>query len=186
MNRFLKWVFGLLFLAALGIGAYLYFGTDVFHPRLSPADTVSFKMNDWQMEVFYNRPSKRGREVFGALVPYNQVWRTGANEATTFETNKPISLENHVLPAGKYTLWTIPNDTLWQVIFNSKQYPWGVDETMKPMREPEFDVLDLSVKPQKLDTAVEQFTIGFDNSTDNVYLTFAWDQVKLMVPIKEQ
>ena len=186
MNKFLKWVLGILFVFALGIFAYLYFETDAFHPKLSPADKVSFKVNDWEMEVFYNRPSKRGRDIFGALVPYNQVWRTGANEATTFETNWPISIGNNSLAAGKYTLWTIPNDTLWHVIFNSKQYPWGVDETMKPMREPAFDVLEFEVEPQGLEKLVEQFTIGFDNSTDDVFLTLAWDQVKVMVPIEKQ
>lgn len=187
MNKFLKWVLGLLFVIALGMAAYLYLETDAFKPKLSPADTVSFTMNDWTMEVFYNRPSKRNREVFGALVPYNQVWRTGANEATTFETNFPVSIgNNNRLSAGKYTLWTIPNDTLWQVIFNSKQYPWGVDETMKPMREPAFDVLSCFVKPQHVDTAIEQFTIGFDNSTEAVFLTLAWDDVKIMVPIEKQ
>lgn len=187
MNKFLKWVLGLLLLVALGIATYLYIETNAFKPKLSPADTVSFKMNEWQMEVFYSRPSKRNRDIFGALVPYNQVWRTGANEATTFETNFPISVgSNNFLSAGKYTLWTIPNDTLWQVIFNSKQYPWGVDDTMKPMREPAFDVLNLAIKPQNLATPVEQFTIGFDTYSNDVFLTLAWDQVKIMIPIEKK
>jgi len=93
MNRFLKWVMGILALAIVGVVAYMFFFTDVFKPRLSPQDTVTIKLNQLELEVFYNRPSKRGREVFGALVPYQQVWRTGANEATTFETNLPLTIE---------------------------------------------------------------------------------------------
>ena len=86
--------------------------------------------------------------------------------------------------AGLYTLWTIPGEDQWTVIFNSKQYPWGVDETMKPMREPEFDVIVVEVDVQEIDRVVEQFTIAFDNSTDNLSLTMAWDQTKIVVPLK--
>ena len=183
MNRFLRWILGILFVIAVGITAYLYFETDAFKPKLSPADTVSFKMNDWKMEVFYNRPSKRGREIFGALVPYDQVWRTGANGATTFESNLPIAIGNNSLSPGKYTLWTIPNDTMWQVIFNSKQYPWGVDDEMKPMWDPNYDILDIEVPIEHLNSIVEQFTIAFDNTTDDLKLTMAWDKTKIAVPL---
>ncbi|MGV6831112.1 MAG: DUF2911 domain-containing protein [bacterium] len=170
-------------LVALILG-YMYFYTDVFKTPLSPKDIVEIKLNDLEIEVFYNRPSKREREIFGALVPYDLVWRTGANEATTFETNKPLKIGNDSLAAGKYTLWTIPNDTLWKVIFNSKQYPWGVDETMQPMRQEAYDVLTYDAKPALLENSVEQFTIAFDNSTDNLSLTMAWDKIKVVVPLK--
>lgn len=181
---FLKRLIYFLVFLAIGIVGYLYFYTEVFNPRLSPKDTVEFKLNDLDLEVFYNRPSKRDRAIFGALVPYEQVWRTGANEATTFKTNMPLNIQGNSLAEGKYTLWTIPNDSVWKVIFNSKQYPWGVDETMQPMREPEFDVITVTVPVQKLETSVEQFTIAFDNSTDNLSLTMAWDKTKIAVPLK--
>ncbi len=180
----LKRLIVLLALLLLGVLGYMYFFTEVFSPRLSPKDTVEFRLNDLELEVFYNRPSKRDREVFGALVPYNQIWRTGANEATTFETNKALKIFNDSLPAGKYTLWTIPNDTLWHVIFNGKQYPWGVTETMEPMRESQYDVLKVEVPVITIDHPVEQFTIAFDNSTDNLSLTMAWDTTKIVVPLK--
>lgn len=174
----------LLLLVAVGVFCYAYFEKGVFNKALSPKDTVEFKLNDLKLEVFYNRPSKRDRLIFGGLVPFNEVWRTGANEATTFETNKALKIGNDSLPKGKYTLWTIPNDTTWHVMFNSKQYPWGVDETMNAMREPAFDVLDLTVPVEHLNNTVEQFTISFDNSTDNLALTMAWDDVKVAVPLK--
>jgi hypothetical protein len=89
-----------------------------------------------------------------------------------------------MLPAGKYTLWTIPSDTIWTIMFNSKQYSWGVDENMKPLYKPEFDIITIKVQPENIDNEVEQFTIAFDNSTDNLYLTMAWDKTKIAIPLK--
>ena len=184
MNTFLKRLLIVLSVIALGLFLYSTFVEDLFATRLSPKDTVKFELNDLELSVFYNRPSKKNRDIFGALVPYNQVWRTGANEATTFETNKPLEIAGLPLPAGKYTLWTVPKDTVWTVIFNSKQYSWGVDSEMKPMWDPNYDTLTIEVPVQNLDKPVEQFTIAFDNSTDNLFLTMAWDVVKISVPLK--
>jgi hypothetical protein len=184
MNTFLKRTLIFLSIIALGLFLYSHFVENIFSPRLSPKDTVEFKLNDLKLKVFYNRPYKKGRDVFGALVPFDKVWRTGANEATTFETNKPLQIGKDTLPAGKYTLWTVPSDTIWQVIFNKKQYPWGVDTEMNPMWDPNYDVLNLIVPVEKIDNSVEQFTISFDNSTDNLSLTMAWDDVKVSVPLK--
>ena len=183
MNKFLKWLLASLIVIAIGVFCYSYFN-DGFKKPLSPKKTLGIKIDDLEIKVFYNRPSKRGRKIFGALVPFNEVWRTGANEATTFETNQTLKIGIDSLQAGKYTLWTIPNDTSWNVIFNSKQYPWGVDETMKSMREEVFDAINLTVPVEKINNTVEQFTIAFDNSTDNLSLTMAWDDVKIVVPLK--
>ncbi|GGH46153.1 hypothetical protein GCM10011364_20110 [Mangrovimonas yunxiaonensis] len=173
-------------LAAVGVFIYAYFIDDsLLSKPLSPKDTISFTKNDLKLNVFYNRPSKRGREVFGGLVPYKKVWRTGANEATTFETNKPLKVHTDSLPAGKYTLWTIPSDSSWHVMFNAKQYPWGVDMEMNPMRDPKFDMIDIEVPVEELNTVVEQFTIGFDNALDDLSLTMAWDNVKIAVPLTQ-
>ncbi|MDO6758952.1 DUF2911 domain-containing protein [Tamlana sp. 2_MG-2023] len=184
MNTFLKRVLILLSIVALGLFLYSVFVENIFAPRLSPEDTVEFKLNDLELEVFYNRPYKKGREIFGALVPYNQVWRTGANEATTFETNQDLEINGMPLAPGKYTLWTVPKDSTWTVIFNSKQYKWGVNAEMQPMWDPNYDVITTNVPVQKLDNDVEQFTIAFDNSTDNLFLTMAWDDVKISLPLK--
>ncbi|GAL80511.1 hypothetical protein JCM19274_801 [Algibacter lectus] len=125
MNTFLKRVLISLTVIALGLFLYSTFVENIFAPRLSPKDTVKFELNDLELKVFYNRPSKKNRVIFGALVPFDKVWRTGANEATTFETNKPLEVKGMPLPAGKYTLWTVPKDSVWTVIFNTKQYSWG-------------------------------------------------------------
>lgn len=183
MNTFLKRVLILLSIIAIGLFLYSIIVGDIFEKRLSPKDTVKFELNDLKMKVFYNRPSKKGRDVFGALVPFNEVWRTGANEATTFETNQPLTINGSILPAGKYTLWTVPKDSTWTVIFNSKQYSWGVNSEMKPMWDPNYDIVDIEVPVEKLNSTVEQFTIAFDNSTDSLSLTMAWDDVKIAVPL---
>lgn len=185
MNTFLKRLLFFLTIIAISLFLYSYFVEDIFEKRLSPKDTVEFKLNDLKLKVFYNRPSKKNRQVFGALVPFNQVWRTGANEATTFETNENLTISGIPLPAGKYTLWSVPRDSTWTVIFNSKQYSWGVNSEMKPMWDPNYDVVAIEVPVHKLDTPVEQFTIAFDNSTDSLSLTMAWDVVKISVPLNE-
>jgi len=169
---------------AIGLFLYSYFVENIFDKRLSPKDTVEYKLNDLKLKVFYNRPFKRDRLIFGGLVPFDEVWRTGANEATTFSSNKNLIIKNYELPAGEYTLWTVPGDSTWQVIFNSKMYPWGVDENMKPLREPEFDYLNVTVPSEQLDTEVEQFTIGFNNTTGHIKMTMAWDRTKIEVPLE--
>lgn len=184
MNTFLKRLLTVLSVIALGLFLYSTFVENIFANRLSPKDTVKFELNDLKLRVFYNRPFKKNREIFGALVPFNKVWRTGANEATTFETNKPLEVAGMPLPVGEYTLWTVPKDSVWTVIFNTKQYSWGVDSEMKPMWDPNYDALSIEVPVHDLSKPVEQFTIAFDNSTDDLFLTMAWDVVKISVPLK--
>lgn len=184
MNTFLKRTIIFLIFAAITVLVYSYLN-DGLQKRKSPKKNVAFKVDDIKLNVFYNRPSKRNRQIFGALVPYDEVWRTGANEATTFQTNTKFKIGEDTLKAGKYTLWTIPNDSIWTVIFNAKQYPWGVDhETHEPLREAKFDVLHYKAPVEYLNTIVEQFTIAFDNSTDNLFLTMAWDNVRIKVPLQ--
>lgn len=182
----LKRILIILVIVAVGLLSYCIFVENIFAQRLSPKDQVEFALNDLKLEVGYNRPSKKEREVFGALVPYNEVWRTGANEATTFSTNKDLTIMGIWLPKGDYTLWTIPQEDKWNVIFNTKQYPWGVDDQMQPMRESKYDILEIDVPVEKLQKTVEQFTISFDNSTGDLNLTMAWDNVKIAVPLNYQ
>ncbi|MGJ8594059.1 MAG: DUF2911 domain-containing protein [Aquaticitalea sp.] len=184
MNTFLKWTIIVLSVVVVGLFIYAFAVEGIFSKRLSPKDTVKFELNDTKLEVFYNRPYKKGREVFGALVPYNEVWRTGANEATKFTTNKDLLIEGTVLTKGEYTLWTIPNDSTWTIIFNTKQYPWGVDEQMRPMREKQFDYMDIKEPVHKINKSVEQFTIGFDNTTDDLKMTLVWDKTKIEIPMQ--
>jgi len=173
-----------LFIIALGLFLYSAFVENIFSSRLSPKDTTELTLNDLTLEVEYNRPSKRDRDIFGALVPYNEVWRTGANEATTFYTSKDLMINGLPLPKGKYTLWTVPMKSAWKVMFNSKQYKWGVNEKMEPMWDPNYDVVEVEVPVKDIDQTVEKFTIGFENTTEPLKLVMAWDTTKIEVPLK--
>ena len=182
----LKRILIALFVVALAFLLYsVFFGSlkTVFWP-LSPKDTAAIELNDLKLKVEYNRPSKRERDVFGALVPYNKVWRTGANEATTFSSNKDLIIQGMLLPKGDYTLWTVPMEERWKVMFNSGQYQWGVDEKMEPMWDPNYDVIELEVPVKQLESVVEKFTISFDNATGNLKMTLAWDSTMIEVPIQ--
>lgn len=151
----------------------------------SPEDTVEYNSSDLHLEVFYNRPYKKDREIFGGLVPYNEVWRTGANEATTFTTSKDILVDGSPLPAGTYTLWTIPMEDSWKVIFNSEMYPWGITADKLPSRIADYDVLTIEVPVRKLKNPVEQFTINFEEQREFINLNLAWDQTLIRVPIRD-
>ena len=183
MNTFFKRLLFVLTIAAVGLFLYAYFVENIFEKRLSPKDTVEFRLNDLRLKVFYNRPFKKDRVIFGGLVPYGQVWRTGANEATTFSANQDLRIMGFLVPQGEYTLWTVPGDSSWKVMFNTKDYKWGVDENMKPMWDPNYDLLELDIPVEALDSVVEQFTISFDNTTDNLKLTMVWDKTKIAVPL---
>jgi len=176
----------LIILSILAIGLLLYsvFVENIFSPRLSPKDSAKISLNDLDIKIEYNRPSKRERDIFGALVPFDQVWRTGANEATTFETNKDLTINGMSLKKGKYTIWTVPMANSWKVMFNSKQYEWGVNEKMQPMWDPNYDVLEIEVATKKIKSTVEKFTIAFDHTTGNLKLTMAWDSTLIEVPIE--
>lgn len=183
MNAFLKRLIIVLSIIALGLFLYSYFVENIFETRLSPKDTVEYKSNNLKLKVTYNRPYKKGREIFGGLVPFNKVWRTGANEATTFSTNEPLYIKGFKIPIGEYTIWTVPKDSVWQVMFNTKKYPWGVDAEMRPMWDPNYDLLEIDVSVKKLDSVVEQFTIGFNDKSNKVEFTMAWDKTKIAVPL---
>lgn len=148
----------------------------------SPEEEVVFKEGELTISVFYNRPSKKGREIFGGLVPYDQVWRTGANEATTFETNQDIIIEGETLKAGKYSLWTIPGENTWTIIFNSEHGQWGINSQGEPNRNPELDVLKVDVHAVQQDQVFEQFTIAFEQSGGDAEMILMWDKTLVSMP----
>ena len=183
MNKVLKRILiVVIILSALGYGAYQFM---VYKTKLaSPEETSHYQKGEYELEVFYNRPSKKGRKIFGGLVSFDHVWRTGANEATTFKTNVDLNIDGKILPKGKYTLWTIPGATSWKVIFNSKQYSWGINNG-GVSRKPEYDALSVEVPVQKLDQVVELFTIDFEEDQSKPVLYMSWDQTKVSVPLTQ-
>jgi len=149
----------------------------------SPEDTVTYKDDAVKLEVVYSRPFKKDREIFGGLVPYNEVWRTGANEATTFSTDSKLIILDQELPAGDYTLWTIPNPKEWNVIFNSGEYGWGVNWDGKATRDPALDVVNVKIRPQRSIKTLEQFTIDFRDDPSSLVMRLGWDVVRVDVPL---
>lgn len=149
--------------------------------KASPEQTVNFEDGTTKISLFYNSPSKKGREIFGALVPYGTVWRTGANEATTFETNKDLTIGGNTLAAGKYTLWTVPNASSWSVIWNKGEYDWGVSWGGVASRDAAKDALEVSVPTIALTDVQESLSlkIGKDSTTN---LQIAWDKTLVRVP----
>jgi len=148
----------------------------------SPEDQIVFKQGDLEIKVFYNRPYKKGRVIFGGLVPYGKVWRTGANEATTFETNKDLEFENKKLPKGKYSLWTIPGEETWTIIFNSEYGQWGIGPDGEANRDADRDVLKLEVRPVQSEREFEQFTISFEKTGEDNEMVLIWDKTLVAVP----
>ncbi len=147
----------------------------------SPAETVTLIQGEAEMEVSYSRPYKKGRRIFGSLVPYGEVWRTGANEATLFTTDRDITFAGQPVEAGTYTLWTIPNEQEWKVILNNKRYGWGVTWGGVASREAEHDVATAVVPVQRPAGPVEQFTIRFNEQP--LEMVLEWDDVMVAVPI---
>jgi len=152
----------------------------------SPEETITYRHDNLKVNVFYNRPYKKGREIFGGLVPYGEVWRTGANEATTFKVNQDILVDGSLLEAGEYTLWTIPNEDSWKVIFNKKMYAWGIDlSTEKAARDPEYDALIVETPVREKLNSTEQFTIYFDRQQEMRMLFLTWDKTFIALPFKK-
>jgi hypothetical protein len=128
--------------------------------RPSPPAKATGKVGNTTITIDYSRPSVKGRNVWSELAPYGQVWRTGANEATTFEVNNDVTVEGKALPAGKYSLFTIPGENEWTVIFNKEPKQWGAYKY-----DEKKDALRVTVKPKKAPKMTEQFTINVNKGT---------------------
>jgi hypothetical protein len=159
-------------IAAYGVQAQLK------TPAPSPTQTVKQDFGISSVELIYSRPGMKGRKVFGDLVPYGKVWRTGANSATRVKFNDDVTIAGQPLKAGEYALFTIPNENEWEIIINKGTANWGTEY------KEEADVIRVKVKPMKLDDAVETFTMQFDNvKAASADLTIMWDKTGVAIPI---
>ncbi|WP_281542746.1 DUF2911 domain-containing protein [Maribacter aestuarii] len=153
----------------------------------SPEKTANYTLEGAELSVNYSSPSKKDRVIFGELVPYGQVWRTGANEPTTFSNSAEIMIIDKSLPAGKYSLWTIPGKESWKIIYNKEIPEWGVtllSGGKETTRDFDKDVLQVEVPVKPLPEPVENFTIDFKNE-EQLYLTLSWDKQKVSIPINK-
>lgn len=181
MRKALLWIVGIVAVLVL-VFTVLFNVMRSQTKKHSPEARVEFVQGGTEITVYYNRPGKKGRNIFGELVPYGEVWRTGANEATTFTTTKDLQVGGKLLSAGDYTLWTIPGPDSWTVIFNKKHYPWGVSFGGKAARDPAFDALQVEVPVETLPAPEELFTIGFEEN-GQLRMFLAWDKTQVAVPI---
>jgi len=169
-------------------GLFYFFGMPYLREqtkKISPEKVASYTFRGAELTVTYSAPFKKDREIFGALVPYGQVWRTGANEPTTFTTSKTVQVIDKELPPGTYSLWTVPNKDSWQVIFNTEVPDWGVtliSGGKDTTRDPAKDLVTVQVPTTRLDQPVDQFSITFGQE-EQFYLSMAWDTTKINVPI---
>jgi len=146
--------------------------------QLSPLDSVKATVGAAHVGVTYSRPSRRGRTIFGGVVPYDKVWRTGANAATSFTTDVPLEMGGTTIPAGSYTLFTLPSQAGWKLIVNKQTGQWGTEYDAKQ------DLARLDLTARKLAQPVEQFTIGIEPNVGGGILKMMWDDTELSIPFK--
>jgi len=139
-----------------------------------------YNQDGFSVKVDYCRPYKKGRAIFGGLVPYGNVWRTGANEATVIELGQNVDVAGKALSAGTYSLWTIPEKENWTIIFNRETGQWGTDYNAAE------DVLRVPVTAHPHNPAADQFTIMFSPHTNGADMLLIWDQTEAVVPIRKQ
>lgn len=152
-----------------------------YQPRVSPTRTVGFQVGEVDGKVCYGSPSARGREIFGSLVPWGELWRTGANEPTRLFVNGQMRLAGIDLPSGRYSLYTIPGGDSWQVFVSGSTFHWG-NQITGDVRAQEVGNADL---PSTVtDDFVEQMTFGWEPTDDTSgLLTLEWERTRLEIPI---
>lgn len=168
-------VFSLLFIAVLSLMSNVGNAQTDKAARPSPPAEAIGTIHGAAIKIAYSSPSVKGRVVWGDLVPYGKVWRTGANEATTFETDKEIKINGEKLPAGKYALFTIPGESEWTFIFNSDWDQWGAfkyDQTK--------DVLSVKATPEKSPWFTEKMKFEIKEKM----IGLSWENVVVSFEVK--
>jgi len=156
-----------------------------FAPKKSAPATASFNENGLDIKVSYSQPSKRGRLIFGeekagALQPYGQYWRLGANAATEITFSKDITFAGQQVNAGSYRMYAVPGAEAFQVILNSEL---GVNFGAASEPDHAMDLLTVSIPVDPLAVEVETFTISFESDSIGVNMDMVWDKIRLRVPI---
>lgn len=147
--------------------------------RASPPATANGVINGAKISISYSSPSVKGRTIWGGLVPYGKAWRAGANEATIFETDKAIKVEGKELPAGKYSLFAVPGEKEWTIIFNKQTGQWGIKRSGEADFAAAGNALTVTVAP-KPHAATEQLVYDFSGKG----FSLKWDKVEVPVSIK--
>ena len=145
--------------------------------QLSPRDTTRGQIGRARLMVDYGRPSRRGRTVFGHVVPWGRVWRTGANAATQLTTDMPLLIGGRSIPAGRYSLWTVPREDGATLIVNARTGQWGTHYDRA------LDLARIEMLRETLAEPVEQFTIAIEPAAEGGVLRLSWDATSYQVPL---
>ena len=145
----------------------------------SPKGNTEVTVNGVSISVDYSRPYKKGRDIFGGLVPFNKYWRTGANLATEISFSKDVKFGGKEIKSGRYRLYTIPGKTKWIVKLNSELGEKGYYEPNH-----DLDVLEISATPKTMKKVLEQLVIELKDSHEGAKLVIKWDTTKVIVPIE--
>ena len=145
----------------------------------SPPGKAEITLKNQQVTITYGRPFMRGRKIIGGLVPYGERWRTGANESTTLTTGTDLDIGGANVPAGKYTLDTLPSEGTWKLIINKQTGQWGTEYN------PDQDLARVDMQKSHLEQPVEEFTISFDKKgPDSADLVLEWENTRVWVLVK--
>lgn len=150
-------------------------------PQASPRGLAEMTLNGKKLSVDYGRPSMRGRKIMGGLVPFNEVWRTGANKATHFTTEADLIVGNVSVAKGTYTLYTLPSASGWKLIVNKHTGQWGI-----PYDYEKDELARIDMQVEQLAAPVEQFTISLDQAGDGGILKMEWEQTRASVKFAEK
>jgi hypothetical protein len=152
---------------------------EIEFPAASQHATITQRVGLTDVSIDYSRPDMRGREIFGGLVPFGQVWRTGANAPTKIKFSDAVKIGGQDVPAGEYAFYTIPNQNEWTIILSKNLKLWGAYGY-----KPDADELRVTVKPTVLASPVETFTIGFDDLKDNgAVISLEWEKTRVPVEL---
>jgi hypothetical protein len=174
-------IIGGILIATLGGAGVALLARQDKSSRPSPPAKAECKLSDGKsVTIDYSSPRAKGRKIFGGLVPYGQVWRAGANEATTFVTSSDITVGGKTVPAGKYTIFTVPAEDKWTLVISKKTGEWG---TAYP--GPDNDLARIDMKVSKTSAPVENFTITFDQAGAGCTLKMEWETTEASVDIKK-
>jgi hypothetical protein len=164
---------------ALGLFVFVSHARQDKSSRPSPPATASLDLGGGKsVTIDYSSPRLKGRKLGKELAPYGEVWRTGANEATTFVTTADVTVGGTPVPAGNYTLFTIPNQDKWVLIISKKTGEWGTNYP-----GPSNDLARIDMKVSSLPSPVENFTISFGKSANGGTLNLEWETTRASVPI---
>jgi hypothetical protein len=153
---------------------------EALQPRPSPLAISFAHYKDTYLKIIYSQPQLRGREIFGKLVPYGQVWRTGANEATEMTITRDILMNGNVLKAGTYSIFTIPEKERWTIIINGDVGLWGSYNY-----DSKTDILRFEIPVEHLTVqVVEPFTIAVDQKNDRATIALMWDKTKVSFQVQ--